>query len=401
MRKFLGGLGDAFNNIGDSLNKLSKGEEEPKKELAESSEAEERTAQVETQKAAADVESKEENNFFTGVGRFAQDAAKNVQSFAQDTAKNVQSFAQDTAKNVQNTAGDISENVGKIDLFNSKLQKRAREDYEDALKRYEEEAEQLEKNSQALYDLRKLAIVHVKYAERHINQLANTPKEFAVDLQKIDAEIETFEQKENEIKEAEKLAKVAANGAGAGATLSALGVAVATMGPAAAMGIATTFGVASTGTAISALSGAAASNAALAWLGGGALAAGGGGVSAGSALLALAGPVGWTIAGVAAVGAAGAGFAARNKNEESAETLMSEREKVEEIIRKFDVMNAEVMALAEVTQTQMDGVEAADKAVTGTDYASFTSDEKKQAGTLVNLTLTLARLINEELSLED
>ena len=40
------------------------------------------------------------------------------------------------------------------------------------------------------------------------------------------------------------------------------GVAVVTMGPTVAMGVATTFGVASTGTAISALSGAAATNAA-------------------------------------------------------------------------------------------------------------------------------------------
>ena len=61
------------------------------------------------------------------------------------------------------------------------------------------------------------------------------------------------------------------------------------------MGVATTFGVASTGTAISALSGAAANSAALAWLGGGALAAGGGGMSAGTAFLGLAGPVGWTM----------------------------------------------------------------------------------------------------------
>lgn len=68
------------------------------------------------------------------------------------------------------------------------------------------------------------------------------------------------------------------------------------------MGIATTFGVASTGTAISTLSGAAATNAALAWLGGGALAAGGGGMAAGNAFLALAGPVGWAIAGVAIIG---------------------------------------------------------------------------------------------------
>jgi hypothetical protein len=46
-----------------------------------------------------------------------------------------------------------------------------------------------------------------------------------------------------------------------------------------------TFGVASTGTAIGTLSGAAASNAILAWLGGGSIAAGGGGIAAGTAVL--------------------------------------------------------------------------------------------------------------------
>lgn len=89
-----------------------------------------------------------------------------------------------------------------------------------------------------------------------------------------------------------------AKDAGAAAAGAAAGVAVAAMGPTVAMGVATTFGVASTGTAISTLYGAAATNAALAWLGGGALAAGGGGVAAGEALVALAGPVGWAIAGV-------------------------------------------------------------------------------------------------------
>ncbi len=47
----------------------------------------------------------------------------------------------------------------------------------------------------------------------------------------------------------------------------------------------TAFAAASTGTAISTLSGAAASNAVLAWLGGGAIAAGGGGMAAGAAVL--------------------------------------------------------------------------------------------------------------------
>ena len=75
------------------------------------------------------------------------------------------------------------------------------------------------------------------------------------------------------------------NNVGAGISGTLGGVGVVMLGPTAAMGIATTFGVASTGTAISALSGAAATNAALAWLGGGSLASGGGGVALGTAVL--------------------------------------------------------------------------------------------------------------------
>ena len=93
-----------------------------------------------------------------------------------------------------------------------------------------------------------------------------------------------------------------AQNAGKGAAGAGAGVAVAALGPSAAMGVATTFGVASTGTAISSLSGAAATNAALAWLGGGALAAEGGGMAAGGALLGLAGPVGVAIAAIALLG---------------------------------------------------------------------------------------------------
>jgi predicted alpha/beta-hydrolase family hydrolase len=54
------------------------------------------------------------------------------------------------------------------------------------------------------------------------------------------------------------------------------------------------YGTASTGTAVSTLSGAAATNAALAWWGGGSLAVGGGGIGGGTAVIA-------TTAGVAAV----------------------------------------------------------------------------------------------------
>ncbi len=286
-------------------------------------------------------------------------------------------------------------------MFNAKLRKNAIDNYNAAVERYEKVANDLGENTDVLYKERKKALMLVKLVEERINQLANTPKEFKVTLQKIEIEVENFKTKQQEIKKAEVEAKAAAGGSGAGATLSTLGVAVATMGPTAAMGIATTFGVASTGTAISTLSGAAATNAALAWLGGGALAAGGGGMSAGSAFLALAGPVGWTIAGVMLAGSVGSGLFASYKNKETAKKLILERENLEKIIRKFNTMNSEVKALLETTNTQIAGVTKVEKALIGSDYSQFSKDEKIQVGLLVNSTLTLAQLVNKELKLND
>ena len=286
-------------------------------------------------------------------------------------------------------------------MFNAKLRKTAIDNYNCAVERYEKIADDFGKNATTLYTERENALRLIRLVEEHINKIANSPKEFSVTLSKIKVERGNFDAKKQEIKKAEQEAKVAAGSSGTGASLSALGVAVATMGPTAAMGIATTFGVASTGTAISTLSGAAATNAALAWLGGGALAAGGGGMSAGSAFLALAGPVGWTIAGVALVGSVGSGLWASHKNKETAKKLVAERENLEITIRKFNNMNSEIKALTETTITQIKGVANAEKALTGEDYKLYTKEEKMQAAILVNSTLTLAQLINKELKLND
>lgn len=286
-------------------------------------------------------------------------------------------------------------------MFNTKLRKISIDNYNLAVKRYEKIANNLEENTNDLYIEREKGLQLVKLVEECINQLANSPKEFKVTFKKIEIEVKSFLSKQQEIKRAEVEAKVAAGGSGTGATLSALGVAVATMGPTVAMGVATTFGVASTGTAISTLSGVAASNAALAWLGGGALAVGGGGMSAGGVLLALAGPVGWTIAGVMLVGSVGSGLYANNKNKETANKLITERNNLEIIIRKFNNMNAEVKALIETTSTQITSISNTQKALTGSDYSQFSKEQKMQAGLLVNTTLTLAQLINKELKLND
>lgn len=69
-----------------------------------------------------------------------------------------------------------------------------------------------------------------------------------------------------------------------GKTLVAMGV-TAAAAYSGAFGLAALVGTASTGTAIGTLSGAAATNATLAWLGGGALAAGGGGMALGTLVL--------------------------------------------------------------------------------------------------------------------
>lgn len=94
-------------------------------------------------------------------------------------------------------------------------------------------------------------------------------------------------------------------------------------------------------------------------------------------------------------------FVYNHKNKETADKLLLERQNVEVLIRKFNVKNAEVAALTEATQTQIDGVQRANAAVTGADYSQFSHEEKMQAGLLVNMTLTLAQMINKELELDD
>ena len=175
----------------------------------------------------------------------------------------------------------------------------------------------------------------------------------------------------------------------AGATL---GVGVAALGPSVMMGVATTFGVASTGTAISSLSGAVATKAALAWLGGGALSAGGGGIAAGQALIALSGPIGWAIAGTAII-ASGVMYLitkSDNKRLENVYRLISERD-----IKKYQAAIADidnrvkrmVKESSELNNASMEVIQF------GTDYSKMSKDQKLQLGTYLNFMLSATQLL--------
>lgn len=96
---------------------------------------------------------------------------------------------------------------------------------------------------------------------------------------------------------------------------------------------------ASTGTAISALSGAAATNATLAWLGGGAIAAGGGGVALGTMVL------GGIVAGPAL---AIFGHIVGNKGEEALNNARSNLEQAKTIREESNLMMKKLEAIGEV-----------------------------------------------------
>lgn len=196
--------------------------------------------------------------------------------------------------------------------------------------------------------------------------------------------------------QAEKIEKdykeAAMKNAGAGVAGTGVGIAVVTMEPTVAMGVATTFGVASTGTAISTLSGAAATNAALAWLVGGALAAGSGGMAAGNAFLALAEPVGWAIVGVALL-TSGIFFwktKSDQKHIEDVFTIISERD-VKSYKLAIVELNERITRIVDESGNLKKTVE---KIKTfGLDYNKMSEAQQYELGSYVNLMSSSTQLL--------
>ena len=228
-----------------------------------------------------------------------------------------------------------------------------------------------------------------------VNSIANRPKSFDSEFDEIRTNRAVFLNACDFGERQLQAAREAAGGAGAGI---AAGASVAFMAPTAAMWIATTFGTASTGTAISALTGAAAESAALAWLGGGALTAGGGGIAAGNALLAMAGPVGWTIAGATLLSSIlifskKKAKLNRQKNEEI-ETIKKNTERIQEV-------DVQIRALLHQTTEVCAGLKGSYTIcmdLFGNNYIEFSEDQKKSLGALVNQTKALAALFEKTVS---
>ena len=251
----------------------------------------------------------------------------------------------------------------------------ARDRAESAIRRTNEKIESLGNCTSDLYD-------RLNSIQELFDKIRNVPSEKRTNYRKLKEVRLNWKHQAEKIEQDYKTAAVK-NAGGAAAGVGA-GVAVAALGPSAAMGIATTFGVASTGTAISALSGAAATNAALAWLGGGTLALGGGGMAAGEAFLSLAGPIGWAIAGVALVGSGLMVW--KNKSDqkklEDVYTLISKRDAKTyelasvELDERISRINKESTLLADA----MERIQSF-----GTNYEVMTLAQQYELGSYVNL----------------
>ena len=227
------------------------------------------------------------------------------------------------------------------------------------------------------------------------DQIRNVPSDQWLQYEELKKVRLTWKQQAEKIENDYK-AMIAKN-AGAGGAGVGAGVAVAAMGPTAAMGVATTFGVASTGTAISSLSGAAATNAALAWLGGGALAAGGGGMAAGEAFLAFLGPLGWAIAGVALL-TSGIflikGIADQHRVQDVF-ILISERDKKRYKLAMVE-LKERIKRIREENKMLRDAIEKI--STFGTDYTKMTKKQQYELGSYVNLMNSSTQLLVNPIS---
>lgn len=279
-------------------------------------------------------------------------------------------------------------------MFNRQEAEQAKQRLKRSADTYNRAQARLQDGALKLYELRvESGKAVISEAAAYISLIAGHPKKFDDSVRAFKFEFKNFTTTAKKIEAQYQDAALKA-GVGAGVGVAA-GAATALMGPTAAIAIATTFGTASTGTAIATLSGAAATNAALAWLGGGAIAAGGGGMASGTALLALAGPVGWTAAGVVAAGGL---FYFSSANAKVAREANSRAYDIERATKTIELSSAYIEHLASLTNDHINGLRALldeCRSKFPRSYRNFTKTQLETVAALVNHVNALSELLKK------
>lgn len=352
--------------------------------------------------AAAKAAGQAAKNVGDAAGKTVQEAgrfANNVGEAASHAASDAGAAIMHTAGDVGNTVSKTASGVGDFVAQNNPWAKKSEiDEYDQAIIDYNNAYSKMNDAGLALYRQRERSGDLLDNVEFIVNSIANKPKSFDVELGDIASERKKFKQSEEFAMEQLRAARTSAMSAGAGA---AAGIAVASMMPTAAIWAATTFGTASTGTAIATLSGAAATNAALAWLGGGALAAGGGGMAAGNALLAMAGPIGWGIAGATLLTSIVL-FTKKKidiQNEKHQQLLDLKRNT--ERARENGLLISALLEQSEELWRHLTESYRAAIDLYGADYTQLADERRLELGALVNSAKSLAALMNKSIGHEE
>lgn len=319
---------------------------------------------------------------FDTVSQGAKDGASFVSQGLKDSGNMIYKGAKEGAESLKKSVEDFKEQK-EVSLDDQ---------LHDAVNKYNAEYAEFEGYGSSILRQRERSVDVLNNVEILINSIANHPKSFDVDLQDIQLDKKKFKDVCDYAVDELSVAQKSTLSAGAGLSC---GVAVASLAPSVAMWVATTFGTASTGTAISALSGAAATSAKLAWIGGGALAAGGGGMAAGNAFLALAGPVGWSISGATLL-ASVALFANKKmklgkEKKEEIEVVLRNVESIKEINCTVKQLLDKTAKLREMLNTQYGQC----MPCYGKNFLELSEDQQMLLGTLVNNAKSLAATLSE------
>ena len=304
-----------------------------------------------------------------------------VREKAAKAANALSAKASEIKESATDIKGDIDEKLHELD----RMLEQSVTDYNDAYTIMNDKGMQL-------YIERCRASDLIGFIEVLINSIANRPKSFDSEFEEIRISRNQFKDSCDFANRELQLAREAAGGAGAGL---AAGASVAFMAPTAAMGVATTFGTASTGVAINTLSGAAATSAAYAWLGGGTIAEGCGGIAAGKALLAMAGPIGWTIAGATLLSSILLFSSKRTKlNKQKNEEIEALKINIE-AATELSAQIGELLGKTSSARLGLSSLYSNCVPLFGENYVDLSDAEKEKLGALVNNTKAVSALFGK------
>lgn len=285
-------------------------------------------------------------------------------------------------------------------MFHMLEKEHAEEVDKKADEQYRKRCNEVLAHSKVLYKTRQEAMEQLKACDAYMQALTNCPAEFGRTGKTIQKGYQDFEKELEKIqKKAEKRGKGSVDKALTMGTAAGAGAGL--FGADLMLAAATTFGTTAAGVSISSLSGAAATNAILAWLGGGALAAGGAGVVGGEILLSLVGPVG---IGCAIVCLVAKGVKVNIDNKNQALNAEKDAKRRMEALNRLNCIDQNVDSLLRKTKAQsktVSGNIAVVKRIHKSDYSKFSDREAEQLRLMLNNAQTLASLVTEKVSLKN